>query len=201
MSNKTPTSFTSQSPPKDPLAATPGNEPFVNPYADIEETPAKLACLITTSDYNYVKCIRPGHGTNTGVIGTLWKKLVNELNKRNIHSVADIDEFERFVANCRIVSYEEGRVLDVLEEQKGVERVNGGSAPVAERSRRFPNSPTNGNLSNSTSPSLQRRTQESSPTSPPTTVVSSDLQKRDRTKGRRSSKGEESKGSVEKSNE
>lgn len=87
---------------------------FVNPYAAIDRgddnaNVTTVVCKIATDDYNYVKCIRPSLGTNTGVIGNLWKKLINELKRRNITDVSDIDQFEQFVTGCHIISDEEYR--------------------------------------------------------------------------------------------
>ncbi len=177
------------------LAATSGNEPFANPYADSGELSTKLTCQITPDDYNYIRCIRPSHGTNTGVIGTLWKKLINELNKRNIHSIADIEEFERFVANCRIVSYEEGRIVDEFNYK--FSQLSGNTKSSSIGGTGLSNSPVNGDLSNSTSSSVGDGTKEPSHSPSSATPVGTNLQSGSG-KGRgRSGKNQKSKGTIE----
>ncbi len=174
------------------LAVASGNEPFANPYADSGELSTKLTCQIAPDDYNYIRCIRPSHGTNTGVIGTLWKKLINELNKRNIHSIADIKEFERFVANCRIVSYEEGRIVDEFNYK--FSQLSGNTKSSSIGGTGLSNSPVNGDLYNSTSSSVGDRTKESGSTATSVETVGANLQERNRTKRRRNSENKKSEG-------
>lgn len=101
---------------------------FTNPYTLTKEDTADcvtVACSISKHDYNFLKCIRPSWGTNASVIGLLWKKLCNELNKRNITDVSNVTEFEQFVLKCHIVGDDEMR----------------------EFRRRFPNGTLNGPMS------------------------------------------------------
>lgn len=94
-----------------PTQQPPVREPtFTNPYTLTKEATAEcvtVACSISKHDYNFLKCIRPSWGTNASVIGLLWKKLCNELNKRNITDVSNVTEFEQFVLKCHIVGDEE----------------------------------------------------------------------------------------------
>ena len=179
-----------------PLASAPGNEPFANPYAEAGDTSTKLICKITPSDYNFVRCIRPSQGTNTGVIGTLWKKLVNELNKRNIHSIADVNEFERFVANCRIVSYDEGLLLDRLLSDRLLE---GSPEPSGIGGVGLSDSTSNGDLSNPVAPVVGHGAKESSASLAPVETERTDVQGGTGTQRRGSRKGKEGKGTSEKS--
>jgi hypothetical protein len=119
MSNSTapPTPLPASLPP-----AEDGNQPFGNPYVESPQGgPQPLTtvmCKIHTLDYNLIKSIRPAQGTNTGVIGTLWKKLVNELSRKDISDFSKVDEFERFIANCHIVSHEDYTMLVNQSEER-----------------------------------------------------------------------------------
>lgn len=84
---------------------------FHNPYNPVAGEPREATVTVQTqisrSDYNLIKCTRPSQGTNTGVLGTLWKALADELRKRNITDVSQQGEFESLVANARIVPEDE----------------------------------------------------------------------------------------------
>jgi hypothetical protein len=110
-------------------------------------------------------------GTNTAVVGTLWKKLVNELNKRNIKSVADVSEFEHFIANCHIISNQE---FEQFERCRG--------------SGLFDSS-VDGTMPNTASSNEPARTGESRGSAEAATTIGTDVQGGGGEKGGRSRKG------------
>lgn len=90
------------------------DESFRNPYLPEEGKPTVPTKTVQTSisvkDYQLVTCTRPGSGTVTGVLGTLWKALCNELESRGINDVSHQSDFEQLVANLKLLTrgeYEE----------------------------------------------------------------------------------------------
>lgn len=82
---------------------------FVNPYdtnpPDPEEK--RIHTEVSRADYLFIKLLRPDQGTIKNVIGLLWKQLCYELRQRGITDNTSCTEFERIVANCRIVPADE----------------------------------------------------------------------------------------------
>ena len=76
---------------------------FHNPYEDLsEKNLAVLTVRVSRADYNLIKCMRPSTGTISGVVGTLWFKLCEELRLRGITDVSKQERFEEFVANVEL---------------------------------------------------------------------------------------------------
>lgn len=91
---------------------------FHNPYdpAIIGDVPTKvIATRAPIPDYNLIRCTRPAGGTISGTLSTLFQKLCYELHLRGITDATKVDEFEHFVANCRIISGDE---RDVYNERR-----------------------------------------------------------------------------------
>lgn len=90
---------------------------FLNPYLDEEgkvitnERTWKVQAFIPSTDFNFLKCIRPTSATVTTAISIFWKTLCNELRKRNITGIESVDEFELFVADMHILPKSEYREL------------------------------------------------------------------------------------------
>lgn len=79
---------------------------FVDPYEDSPHT-HRLVANVDKQAINSIYTIRPFKGTLQIVINQLWSKLVNELNKRGIKSIDQQEQFEQFVAGCRIAGEDE----------------------------------------------------------------------------------------------
>jgi len=79
---------------------------FHNPYEGMTEV-GRVTTDISRADYMLIKLLRPTSGTISGTLGLLWSKLCFELRERNITDNAVVEQFETFVANCRIISNDE----------------------------------------------------------------------------------------------
>ena len=80
---------------------------FINPYRAChkqpsERSPTRLNMDISVEDYDFIRCLRTSTGTMTTTVGILYKKLINELKRRNITDVTKRSEFEHFVVNCEL---------------------------------------------------------------------------------------------------
>ena len=75
---------------------------FSNPYAS-EKSTRVVMVDVGQEDYYLIKTLRPEQGTMSGVLGTLWKKLCDELRRRDFGDYTHREEFEKFVMTCRIV--------------------------------------------------------------------------------------------------
>lgn len=88
------------------IDTSPNPTGFCNPYQFKDKTLQKPMTRFNTDcdldEYEFIKCIRPAQGTMAATINTLFHKLVLELKRRNILSLANRQEFERFVADCVI---------------------------------------------------------------------------------------------------
>jgi len=169
-----------------PSAPTPvKSQTLSNPYFKDADLSAKLVCPITPSDYNFVKCIRPSHGTFTSVVGTLWKKLVNELYARNITEISKVNEFEQFVAGCHLISHDEY----VRYIPAGLPRGNGG----------LPHRPVDGTVSETTASDDRGREEKSRADAASAPAERTDVQSGTGEKGRGGRKGAKGKGTEQKS--
>jgi len=89
--------------------------PLKNPYEGCKDTNGKRITIdVSLVDYNLVKCTRPTSGTLSGVFGTLFFKLCEELRLREINNVTKQNEFEHFVSTCRLIPSDE---LERLQHQ------------------------------------------------------------------------------------
>lgn len=105
---------------------------FGNPFENDTTQKTQVVCPIPTTETNFIKCIRPSLGTVTGVVGTLWQKLANELRERNIVDVTSQPEFESFVAGCKLVSEAEYNEYQSLKLGGGLlDRSTHGTVPQA----------------------------------------------------------------------
>lgn len=89
---------------------------FSNPYdadkARREGTKlTQVSVPIYLDEVNFFRLIRPALGTLTAIAGTLWRKLYEECNDRNLTDYSNSTEFEQFVTHCHIISHEEWLVL------------------------------------------------------------------------------------------
>ena len=75
---------------------------LTNPYAN-ERGRKVIMVDVSQDDYYLIKTLRPEQGTMSGVLGTLWKKLCDELRRRHMSSHGDREAFEHFVATCKII--------------------------------------------------------------------------------------------------
>lgn len=75
---------------------------LTNPYAR-EKVTRTLMVDVSEADYYLIKNLRPEQGTMSGVLGTLWKKLCDQLREMDYCDYTSKREFEEFVVNCRIV--------------------------------------------------------------------------------------------------
>ena len=86
-------------------ANAPNVKRFLNPYESLpQEQQKRVQVDVSGSDYYLIKLLRPNSGTISGVVGHLWQQLCYELRERGITDNTRCDDFERFVANCRIIS-------------------------------------------------------------------------------------------------
>lgn len=86
---------------------------FSQPYTDIisnwsdDEQVSRLNNNIPKEEYRLVKHLRPEQGTMSFTINHLWKKLCDELRKRQITDYSRVRDFEDFVTRSVLVLPEE----------------------------------------------------------------------------------------------
>lgn len=67
---------------------------LTNPYPWNPDTVERLNLVVSKEDFAFIRSSMPGrNGTQQAVLGTMYKKLCNELRKRNITSYSDADRF------------------------------------------------------------------------------------------------------------
>lgn len=111
---------------------------FVNPYDTSPPDPEekRIHTEVSRADYLFIKLLRPDQGTIKNVIGLLWKQLCYELRNRGITDNTSCAEFERIVANCRIVPSDEYDALlndSTQWQQRQISGLSDGTAGVDSR--------------------------------------------------------------------
>ncbi len=155
---------------------------FSNPY-DPEVAKAagytmtNVVCPVFTPEVDFFRLIRPAQGTITGIIGTMWRKLYNECNEREITDISKRNEFEQFLAGSKLISN--------AEYQEYV-RLRGRG--------RLPNSPPSRPLPEPTASDERGAAPQSSHDGSANAPVIPDLQGGDRTQGTRKRKGQTTQG-------
>ena len=76
---------------------------FQNPYLGSTEPTKYLSARVPESAYNHIKMCRLLTGTIQNTTLILWKKLEDELRKRNITGPIDHDRFEEFLLNSVLI--------------------------------------------------------------------------------------------------
>ena len=78
---------------------------FVNPYKGCVEANnyRRLNADVLKADYDFIRGLRLSNGTIQTTANIVWQKVCNALRERNITTVAQQGEFERFVANSVLV--------------------------------------------------------------------------------------------------
>lgn len=80
---------------------------FINPYRECRaaqaDEPARINIDIDRDDLNFIKGIRLSGGTLSTTVGILYKKLVNELKRRNITDITKRKEFEQFLVEFEFI--------------------------------------------------------------------------------------------------
>jgi hypothetical protein len=116
---------------------------FVNPYDTSPPDPEekRIHTEVSRADYLFIKLLRPDQGTIKNVIGLLWKQLCYELRQRGITDNTSCAEFERIVANCRIVPNDEYDALRLPDRSAGDDTRRNTKAPRSDdrtRTKRVP---------------------------------------------------------------
>lgn len=132
---------------------------FENPYATYQGEKETHSFEVSKNDAKTIKSIRPAYGTMTGTMGYLLSKLINELKRLSIIDFSREGDFERFVANCHIVTDEE------------YQRINGGG---------LPNGAVGGTLSNTTASNVGTAAKGPCDAVAPVEAKPSDVQSRGR---------------------
>lgn len=106
---------------------------FKNPYMDGDKQIDKNSMIfeVSSSDFMFIRLIRPGGSTLTGVNGHMWKKLVDALKQKGIDDNSRESDFEQFVSTSKLVSareYEHLRIRGLLDGPVGGS-VSAASAP------------------------------------------------------------------------
>lgn len=97
--------------PLPPTAKPKPKSAFVNPYRGIESktlpdgTPGfkRVTLSVDHDPHMFVRRIRPDNGTIETVFNSLYVKFINELKRRGIEDGTEVERFERFVIESKLV--------------------------------------------------------------------------------------------------
>ena len=105
----------------------------LNPYVPFASESDKhtIHTDIDRADYNHIRCIRPEHGTLKGVMAHLWKKLVTDCKRLQIHDTSDETRLLELVISGHLVTDAEWKQYQSFLGRSVYDRPAGESLPLS----------------------------------------------------------------------